>query len=165
MIIGGQAVLLYGEPRMTRDIDITLGVGVEGLDQLITISNQLKLTVIPDHNVSEFVKKTMVLPVRDELTGIRIDFVFSFTPYEQQAIKRANSKKINRIKVCFASLEDLVIHKIIAHRPRDIEDVKLILLKNPNFDSGYIYQWLKEFDAGLEGSYSELFGKVIKDIQ
>ena len=26
MIIGGQAVLLYGEPRLTRDIDITLGV-------------------------------------------------------------------------------------------------------------------------------------------
>ncbi len=26
MVIGGQAVLLYGEPRLTRDIDITLGV-------------------------------------------------------------------------------------------------------------------------------------------
>ena len=26
MIIGGQAVLLYGEPRLTKDIDITLGV-------------------------------------------------------------------------------------------------------------------------------------------
>ncbi len=27
MIIGGQAVLIYGEPRLTRDIDITLGIG------------------------------------------------------------------------------------------------------------------------------------------
>ncbi|NLF09683.1 MAG: nucleotidyltransferase family protein, partial [Pirellulaceae bacterium] len=26
MIFGGQAVLLYGEPRLTRDIDISLGV-------------------------------------------------------------------------------------------------------------------------------------------
>jgi hypothetical protein len=26
MIIGGHAVILYGEPRLTRDIDITLGV-------------------------------------------------------------------------------------------------------------------------------------------
>ena len=26
MIIGGQAVLLYGAPRLTKDIDITLGV-------------------------------------------------------------------------------------------------------------------------------------------
>ena len=26
MIIGGQAVLIYGRPRLTRDIDITLGI-------------------------------------------------------------------------------------------------------------------------------------------
>ena len=31
MVIGGQAVLLYGEPRVTKDIDITLGGGVSGL--------------------------------------------------------------------------------------------------------------------------------------
>jgi hypothetical protein len=29
MIIGGQAVLLYGEPRLTKDIDITLGRGCQ----------------------------------------------------------------------------------------------------------------------------------------
>jgi len=29
MIIGGQAVLVHGEPRLTKDIDITLGIGVE----------------------------------------------------------------------------------------------------------------------------------------
>ena len=27
MVIGGQAVLVHGEPRLTRDIDITLGAG------------------------------------------------------------------------------------------------------------------------------------------
>ena len=26
-VVGGQAVLLYGEPRLTRDIDVTLGRG------------------------------------------------------------------------------------------------------------------------------------------
>jgi hypothetical protein len=34
MVIGGQAVLLYGEPRLTRDIDITMGIGVEGLNRV-----------------------------------------------------------------------------------------------------------------------------------
>ena len=31
MIIGGQAVLLYGTPRLTRDIDITLGIDTDKL--------------------------------------------------------------------------------------------------------------------------------------
>ena len=35
MIIGGQAVLLHGEPRLTRDIDIILGVTVEKLDVVL----------------------------------------------------------------------------------------------------------------------------------
>jgi hypothetical protein len=34
-VIGGQAVLVYGEPRLTRDIDITLGVSTERLDWIL----------------------------------------------------------------------------------------------------------------------------------
>ncbi|MCX7699063.1 MAG: nucleotidyltransferase [Candidatus Goldbacteria bacterium] len=39
-----------------------------------------------------------------------------------------NRRKIifNKIKVSFASPEDLIIHKIFAGRPRDIEDIKNI---------------------------------------
>jgi len=31
MVMGGQAVLLFGEPRLTPDIDVTLGVGIDRL--------------------------------------------------------------------------------------------------------------------------------------
>lgn len=37
MIIGGQAVLIYGEPRITRDIDITLGVNINKLPEILDI--------------------------------------------------------------------------------------------------------------------------------
>jgi hypothetical protein len=37
MVIGGQAVLLYGEPRLTRDIDITLGIGIEEIKKIKSI--------------------------------------------------------------------------------------------------------------------------------
>ena len=46
MIIGGQAVLVYGEPRLTRDIDVTLGVGVERLPEIIQIAQNLKWKVL-----------------------------------------------------------------------------------------------------------------------
>jgi len=35
------AVLLYGEPRLTRDIDITLGVDVDRLADLAALADQL----------------------------------------------------------------------------------------------------------------------------
>jgi hypothetical protein len=47
MIIGGQAVLLYGEPRLTKDIDITLGVSIDHLDELLTITRELSIKPLP----------------------------------------------------------------------------------------------------------------------
>jgi len=149
MIIGGQAVLLYGEPRLTRDIDITLGVGIDHLDALLEAIKKIPLKSLPE-DVTEFVKRTMVLPVIDESTGIRVDFIFSFTPYESQAIDRANHIRILGQDISFASVEDLIIHKIFAGRPRDMEDVRIILLKNQGIDIRYIETWLMEFDAAAD---------------
>ncbi len=144
MVIGGQAVLVYGEPRLTRDIDITMGIGVDGLDKVKKIIPIIGLkSLVPKEK--EFVERNMVLPTIDEKSGIRVDFIFSFSPYERQAIERAQDIKLGRSLVRFASLEDVVIHKVIAGRARDLEDVKSILLKNPKYDLVYIKKWLKEF--------------------
>jgi hypothetical protein len=122
MVIGGQAVLLYGEPRLTRDIDITLGVGVRELNKLKRTISSLGLKILVERD-EEFVKSNMVLPTLDEKSGIRVDFIFSFSPYERQAIERAKDIKLGRSLVKFASLEDVVIHKVIAGRARDLEDI------------------------------------------
>ena len=149
MIIGGQAVLLYGEPRLTRDIDITLGVNIEHLNKLLAAVKELSLKVIPKDKDS-FVKETMVLPTIEEATGIRVDFIFAFTPYEIHAIKRVKKVIIMGQEVAFASPEDLIIHKIFAGRPRDMEDVRFIIIKNPGIDRKYIRNWLREVEVSTE---------------
>lgn len=65
MIIGDQAVLLYGEPRLTKDIDITLGVGVEKLPTIKDAVKALGLRIETD-NIDTFVKDTMVLPASEK---------------------------------------------------------------------------------------------------
>lgn len=165
MIIGGQAVLLHGEPRLTRDIDITLGVNTDHLDELLSLVQELSLKSIPN-DIESFVRQTMVLPALDETTGIRVDFIFSFTPYEIEAIKRAVKVVILDQEVNFASPEDLIIHKIFAGRPRDIEDVRTVILKNPQIDIRYIRGWLKEFDTSAdEKDFLKNFEGVLKEVE
>jgi predicted nucleotidyltransferase len=164
MIIGGQAVLLYGEPRLTRDIDVTIGADVTWLPDLLRSVEDIGLIPLPG-NVDSFVRKTMVLPTQHETTGIRVDFIFSFTSYEVEAIARAHRVTMAGQEVAFASVEDLVIHKIFAGRPRDLEDVRSVLLRNPNVDTGYIRSWLAEFDASVEGgSFTEVFEGILAEI-
>ncbi|OHE57222.1 MAG: hypothetical protein A2027_04570 [Thermodesulfovibrio sp. RBG_19FT_COMBO_41_18] len=162
MIIGGQAVLLYGEPRLTRDIDITLGLNTEYVNELLKVIRELSLKPIPE-NIKLFVQQTMVLPALEETTGIRVDFIFSFTTYEIEAIKRARKITIMGQEVCFASPEDVIIHKIFAGRPRDIEDVRSIILKNSDMDIQYIRSWLKEFDKSSDKKdFLKTFEEVLK---
>jgi len=164
MIIGGQAVLYYGEPRFTKDIDITLGVDVDALGKCMALASELNLTFLVN-DVEDFVKKTKVLPLQDAPTGVRVDFIFSHSQYERQAIERAKGVKFGKTSVKFASLEDVVIHKIIAGRARDIEDVSAMLLKNPEYDYQYISRWLRKFDDSLGESFVETFKKLVTDIQ
>ena len=160
MIIGGQAVLLYGEPRLTKDIDVTLGIGSEGLDLVMKSVENLKFDIlVPEPE--DFVKETMVLPTLHEKSGIRVDFIFSFSAYEHQAIQNAKQIRIGTQDVCFASLEDVIIHKIIAGRPRDLEDVRSVILKNPDYNLTYIKKWLTEFNISLGEDYLELFKKTL----
>jgi len=164
MIIGGQAVLLYGEPRLTRDIDITLGLNVGSLDRLLGIVQDLSLQPLPE-DPPEFVKQTMVLPTLDASTGIRVDFIFSNTPYETGAIQRARKIMILNQKVHFAAPEDLIIHKIFAGRPRDLEDVRTVLLKNPDIDTSYIRRWLKAFDeSSNQYEFLQCFEEIVRKI-
>ena len=163
MIIGGQAVLLYGEPRLTRDIDVTLGIGIDGLDRVLNSVKNLKFQILVP-NWDNFVKETMVLPTLHEKSGIRVDFIFSFSAYEHQAIQNVKRIKLGSRDVCFAALEDVIIHKIIAGRPRDLEDVRSIILKNPDHNTNYIDKWLAEFDASLNENYQEMFKKILSDL-
>jgi hypothetical protein len=163
MVIGGQAVLLYGEPRLTRDIDVTLGIGVSELPRIKKILPVMGLKVLVKKD-QEFVERTMVLPTKDRGSDIRVDFIFSFSPYERQAIARARGIQVGRTQVKFASLEDVVIHKVVSGRPRDLEDIKSILVKNPKYDSDYISGWLKTFNQSLNQNFMETFKKTEEEI-
>jgi len=145
MVIGGQAVLIYGRPRLTRDIDITLGVDTDKFALVKGVCGKLGLRMQPK-NPEIFAGQTRVLPSEEPKSKIRVDFIFSFTPYELQAISRARKVSVSGYPVKFASCEDVIIHKMVAGRAVDEEDVRSILAKNKDsLDRKYIRQWLSQF--------------------
>ena len=154
MLIGGQAVLLHGQPRATVDIDVTVGLDVDAVPRLLALAQSLGLNALATP-VEPFVAKTNVLPVQDAETGIRVDFIFSFTPYEQQAIARAVRQSVGGQSVCFAAAEDLILHKLFAGRPRDIEDVRGVLArKGKQLDSEYLRRWARQFSTQVASTMS-----------
>lgn len=147
MLIGGQAVLLHGAPRLTEDVDVTLGVGPDQLASIQDASKALALTPLAE-NPKAFAHDTYVYPVRHEATRLRVDFIFSDTPYEHGAIARAIHVPLEEVEVPFATAEDLIIHKLFAGRARDIEDAESVVRRQGNrLDWPYIEHWAREFAA------------------
>lgn len=164
MIISGQAVILYGEIRATKDIDITLGIDIDESEKIINLGRSLNLKILPE-NPKDFIKETYVLPLYDEKSGFRVDFIFSFSQYEKEAIKRVKKIKIDDVYINYASIEDLIIHKIIAGRERDMEDIKGILIKNRRVDENYILKWLGEFEKATEEKLTEKFFEIKRRVE
>ena len=54
--------------------------------------------------------------------------------------------------------EDLIIMKAVAHRPKDLEDIRVIAEKYPDLDVKRIEQWVSAFGGALENP--ELWLKV-----
>ncbi len=160
MVFGGQAVLLYGEPRLTRDIDITVGIGPEEAASLMHMTEELGLQMLVDR-VHEFIHETFVLPVMEPTSGIRVDFVFSLSEFERTAIRRGKMVKLQDVDVRFVSLEDLIVMKIISGRPRDLDDAAAVIRKNPGFDRAHVERWLRQFDMDIDGRFLCAFEQVM----
>jgi len=161
MVIGGQAVLLYGEPRLTRDIDLTLALTPDKLSKVLDVAHELSLKILVSDPES-FVKETWVLPTFDETSGFRVDFIFSWTPYEKEAIERAKTVKVQGYPVRFASPEDVIIHKVISGRPRDLEDVRSIVRKQ-KLNLELIRKWLNILSKSAQRNLWDEFEKIYRE--
>jgi predicted nucleotidyltransferase len=150
MLIGGQAVLLHGDPRLTEDVDVTLGLGPGRWRDVVDACADIGLEPLPD-DVQRFVATTFVLPALDEAMGVRVDLIFSTTPYEAQAIERAIRVEVGGEQVPFVTAEDLIIHKLFAGRARDLDDAaSVVRRKSPDLDWDYMRKWAEDF-AQVEG--------------
>ncbi len=146
VILGGLAVMLYGEPRLTLDIDVNVSLTRDKIKSFLLAARRCGFIPVPS-NINLFVKRTGVIPLKftkGDLRG-RCDIIIAENPIEYAALKRAKIKKIGSLKAKFVTPEDLVIHKITSDRPRDIEDLKGILSRQVGkLDTKYILFWLKK---------------------
>jgi predicted nucleotidyltransferase len=164
IVIGGQAVNLHGIVRATQYIDITLGIDTTRIEELKKVISKLKLNFIKE-NPEDFARKFWIMPVFDEKSKLKIDFAFSFSPFEKSAIDRALEIKIKNKPVKFCTIEDLIVFKTIAGRAIDLFDIRNIILKNLEFDKRYILKWLKLFEVTTGENYKDRFNKVLDSIK
>jgi hypothetical protein len=150
-VIGGLAVQYWGEPRTTMDVDIVVLVSPDRTEAFLEAAVRRFTARLQD--AVSFAQTNRMLLLSDT-DGNPIDISLGIPGYEEYVLQRAVMVALpdNRI-IRLISPEDLIIHKCIAGRPRDQEDIERVLVRQRLLvDLSYIRQWLGEFADLIEGS-------------
>jgi len=122
-LIGGLAVSLRGQPRMTADVDLVV---LATVDDALRLVRELDSTPFAPlfSGVEEVVASAFILPLRHRNTGIRVDLAIGMSGFEQQAVGRATPVTIGGTRIPVVSIEDLLVMKALAGRPQDDQDIR-----------------------------------------
>lgn len=74
-----------------------------------------------------FVECSRVLPLVHTATRLPVDVVLAGPGIEDEFLARAVSHSIDGVQVPVVDVSDLVIMKVLASRPKDIDDVIMLL--------------------------------------
>jgi predicted nucleotidyltransferase len=137
-LFGAQAAIVYGVARMTADVDVTVQApaGMATADWL---------TVIEHHGFEArfadpaFVAATRVLPLVHLATQLPVDVVIAGPGLEDEFTTRAVRRGVDGVVVPVVDVSDLVILKVLAARPKDEEDVTMLVrIHGDSLDYGRI---------------------------
>jgi hypothetical protein len=124
-LFGAQAVTIWGRPRLSADVDITVAIAGPP-DDFVAAA----LAAGFDLRISDWrglVDRTRVLPLLHRATEMPLDVVLAGPGLEEDFLERAVVATLAGMEVPVISPEDLIVIKLLAARPKDVEDVRGIL--------------------------------------
>jgi len=126
-LFGAQAAIQHGAARVTADVDVTVILGDLPTQRLVSALTEAGFELRIAGDLDGFLARTRVLPMRDTTTSIPVDVVLGGPGLEEAFADRARATDAAGTRVPVISAEDLVVTKILAGRPKDLEDVVAVL--------------------------------------
>jgi hypothetical protein len=135
-VIGAHAVNCWLEPRLTADIDITVAADRGQLDALRALLVGEGFRVAREHGAEEPSGPDFIRFVSAD-SEVVIELQAAKTAFQREVIRRAVTSP-DGLRV--ATVEDLLVLKLIADRPKDQADLDGLLAVGA-LDWAYVERW------------------------
>ena len=140
LIVGGEAVIFYGNARLTGDIDFYYDLSDTNITKLFKALKEFWNNRIPGiEEKKELSKEEMVFQFG--IPPNRIDLINAIESIEfNEAWKNRLSYKIDykkeKIVIYYIGLDDLIKNKKAVKRNKDKDDLKFLIEVKKKFDAG-----------------------------
>jgi hypothetical protein len=150
-VFGAQAVIAYGVPRLSADVDVTVQLAPDDPERFARDMDAAGFTIrVTD---LDFVRRTRVMPFVHRATAMPLDVVLAGSGLEDEFMDRAREVDIGGTVVPLIRLDDLIIAKVLAGRPKDVDDAaNLWRLHGHELDAGRIGATLRLLEEALTQS-------------
>ena len=139
--IGGLAVQVWGQPRLTQDIDLTIFTELTNEPEFVKAFLEHYKPKFSD--ALEFALSNRVLPMFTD-SGIGIDVTLSGLSTMSDALRRSSKQEfVDGIDLKVCSPEDLIILKTVAGRDRDWIDIESVIIRQSQLDWDYVLETLE----------------------
>ena len=148
-LFGAQAAIVYGVARLTADVDVTARVPPR-LPNLAVVEAMGHRGFRARFDDLSLVEQHRVLPFVHDATGLPVDVVLAGPGLEDEFFARAVLHDIDGVRVRVADVSDLVVMKVLADRPKDIEDVVTLLrVQKARLDLARVRHALQMLESAL----------------
>lgn len=124
-LFGAQAAIVWGSPRLSADVDVTASLERTDLAGYVEAMRNHGFDVV--FGDADFVARTRVIPFVHRDSRMPLDIVLSGPGLEEEFLQRAVSVDVAGTTIPVISPEDLIVTKILAGRPKDIEDIRGVI--------------------------------------
>jgi hypothetical protein len=150
-LFGAQAVTVHGLPRLSADVDVTLQMSPDDPARFTQEMKEAGFDLLVGD--PEFLRRTHVLPFLHRATGMPVDVVLAASGLEEEFLGRTRLIDIGGAPVPVITVDDLIVAKILAGRPKDLEDVRgLLRIHGSDVDLERIRRILRLLEEALSQS-------------
>jgi hypothetical protein len=162
VIVGGFAVLFYGNPRTTMDIDYVIQLADENIPELIQFLQHNGFHA-DEYDMRTAFKERSHCTVEDKETLFRLDIKGVYSEMDERALRNKRMVKLDGSSVWIASPEDTIVNKLFFAREQDIKDALGIFVRQyDSLDKDYLEETAKKI--GVYDELRELSKKYAKGI-
>lgn len=161
-LFGAQAVTVHGLPRLSADVDVTLALTPDAPERFAADMQAAGFALAVDD--ADFVRRTRVMPFVHLATGMPLDVVLAGSGLEDEFLNRAVPTDIGGTRVPLIEIGDLIIAKVLAGRPKDLEDARgLWRIHGRTLDVDRIRSTLRLLDEALgQSDLVPLFDDIVR---
>lgn len=126
-VFGAQALAMYGVPRATADVDVTVRLQGTPSQLLASLAKHGFQIHIAPAEIARFITDTRVIPAVHVASHIPLDIVLAGPGLEELMLTRATVHRLHNLKIPVIAMEDFLVLKILAGRAKDDQDVRLLV--------------------------------------